>query len=94
MRYVMIGVLSIISMDVGAASAQSMDTSAQDEEYAICLSEYTRRFGSQYANNYCYEKIFGSDQTGGGKPNEENRPKGGRDCYGGHSDPFCTGVPR
>jgi len=74
----------MIAAPLFTSSATATDWDALDAEYAQCVERYVRDgFGNpDQAAAWCYPRIYGPEETGGGPPNTYPLPVPGTPCYG------------
>ncbi len=75
---------AMMAASLFVTSASATDWDALDAEYAQCLDRYVSDgFGNAYqAAAWCYPRIYGPEETGGGPPNQIPLPMPGTPCYG------------
>lgn len=81
-KFLIAAVMLVAPLYVSSASATDWD--ALDAEYEQCVARYVQDgFGNpDQAAAWCYPRIYGGEESGGGTPDPYPLPVPGTPCYG------------
>ena len=65
------GMAPLVLFTLQPTQAQASNSDAQDLEFITCMEEWQDRGIGGTGAQFCYDRVYGSETSGGGRPNEE-----------------------